>query len=276
MKKITKLLMLGLLSTSLFVTSCGEDSGNTDVDPSNPSLPDSDDKEKIDINEDEDRKIYYTVNITIESLDLNSVISSMGTKVRSYNGRIENSYIYYDDAGKASNGTYTYRIPTENLNNFLNDVDENFDVKSEQITSTDATSSYNQAAARVEVLEASRESYIKILEDDNLTINEIISIQNKIESIDTELAYLHKQLNTYDDLVLYSTIIVKYTTKYIPVNESFFEQWIEYVGNFFVFLFKLIMYLLPFAFVAGLVVGTIFLIRYLNKKRKNKKEVIKK
>ena len=77
-------------------------------------------------------------------------------------------------------------------------------------------------------------------------------------------------LESYDNLLDYSTITITYTTEKEP---SFFGEYFEYVGDFFVGLGKTILYLLPPALTGGTITLIVLLIvRKVSKKREEEKE----
>ncbi len=211
------------------------------------------------------RKIYYTGRIDIVGKNIEEVSGRIGEKVKGYNGYISSSS--YRDNDETINIVVEYRIPTENLDKFLDDVDQEKGVTSKSISSTDITTSYNKASARLQVLKASREAYLNALASTSV-IHEIISINDKLVDIDSEILELETRLSEYDNLLDYSTITISYSTK---AKDNFLIDYLEYLGNFFIVLFKVILYVLPVAFVGGLIAFIIILIDKKNKKKRLEK-----
>ena len=206
------------------------------------------------------RKIYYTVFYTIETENLNEINTSINSKVDELDGYVSSSN------QNGNYARYVYKVPTKSLNTFLDYVDgfgENISDKS--VESTDITSTYSQLEARKEILEASRVAYLKLLNENNLSISSIIELQNKIDDIDSELLYLNNQLSQYDNLVVYSTVTITYNQA--EVEEGFFAGYGDYLLRLIKFVFYVFMYTLPFTSVAAIVL----LVMYLIKKRKIKK-----
>ena len=65
--------------------------------------------------------------------------------------------------------------------------------------------------------------------------------------------------SSYDSLLEYSTITVNFNS---VEKESFFKDYFEYLGNFFVGLGKMVLYLLPIGFVGFGVVYCIIIIPF--------------
>ena len=164
------------------------------------------------------RKIYYTGRIDIVGKNIEDVASRIGERVKGYNGYISSSS--YRDDDETINIVVEYRIPTENLDKFLDDVDQEKGVTNKSISSTDITTTYNKTAARLQVLKASREAYLNALASTSV-IHEIISINDKLVDIDSEILELETRLNEYDNLLDYSTITISYSTK---AKDNFFAN----------------------------------------------------
>lgn len=205
------------------------------------------------------RKIIYTVDYSIYGEN------SFDTKKEIYN-KLDDFNGYTSSSNESlTYASVVYKIPTENLNSFLDFVDSFDGVGSKTISSNDITSSYSYMEAKITTLEASKNAYLTLLNDPSLTRSDIILINDKIDEIDIELLSLYNQKANYDNKLDYSTITINYHLEQKP---SFFKEYVAYLGNFFVGLGKAILYMLPVFFVTGCIFSLIFFpIRY----RKNKK-----
>lgn len=260
MKKNSFIILLFLLC--LFLMGCGM-SGNENVKDPAPSIPDGSD-DIIDI--DVDRKIYYTVSYTVKLQEIEETISSISKKVSEYGGYIEKSNEWESDS--KSYASYTYRVPISKLNDFLNFMEENEGIASKNISSDDITLTYSKTEERIKTLNASKSAYLNILEKENLSISDIISINTRIEEIDSEVNYLENTKAKYDSLLDYATINIDYNTNF---EKSFLEQYLGYLASFFITFGKIILYALPFALVAGVIMLFIFIPQ--RKKSKRQKSI---
>ena len=208
------------------------------------------------------RKIFYTVEYNISCEDYNEIKNNISKKVDDYDGYIQSS------TDSTNYSEYVYRIPTEDLNSFLDYVDSYEEVSYKNVTSTDITSSYSQTEARIEVLENSRNSYLKILQDNSLSMQEIIQIQNKIDEIDSELLSLKNQMSYFDNLLDYSKVTIRYGKIY--QEPSFFREYGQYFVDVFVGFGKFILYLIPFAILASPFVVLVVILNKRKKKINNK------
>ena len=242
-----------LLLFALFIC-CGE---NTEV---------GDGTSDNDVIIDTTRKVYYTCNISITSKKANEIYQGIYEKAKVLEGYAGYSDISYNQ-NKNITGKVIFKIPTEHLNEFLNFIDSTEGVVNKQIQATDITSKYNETLARIETLEASKKAYLASLENTTNYSDKILII-SRIEEIDTELARINKEKESMDNLLDFSTVTITFNLGSKKANQSFFEEYFDYLGNFFVGLFKVIMYLLPFALIAGVILLIIFFSTRKSKKNK--------
>lgn len=216
---------------------------------------------------DDGRKIIYNVYYQLSAKDITTYERKLDSKVNELNGYIEK----LDTRTYAS--TCTYRVPKAKLDEFVSYVDS-FDglVEDKKVTSQDVSTTYNSNQARKEVLEASRTSYVNMLTDDTLSVSDIIAINDKIEKIDIELREIYLTLDTYDSLIEYSTVTVDFYEKGEYKEPTFMDEYLNYIGEFFITIGKVILYLLPVAFIGGIaaVITLVSIKHHKNKNRKNK------
>lgn len=206
------------------------------------------------------QKIYYTVNISLKSSNVDGTINLLFDKTNELNGYMANSSITSE--GRSS---VVFRIPTKDLFTFLGYLEnDGNEVVNKTINTNDITTNYNKVEARLEVLNTSKKSYLNLLEK-AYSVNDIINIQNKIEDIETEILELEMQKANYDNLLDYSTITI-----YINYEDSsYFKEYLSYLVELCEVLFTILIYTLPFGLIAILVVTIIKLIKKKSSKRDN-------
>ena len=255
-KNLYKVLLFVLC---LFFMGCSM-SGNESQNDTAPSVPNNSD-DVIDI--DTDRKIYYTVSYTIKLKEIEEIIFSISKKISEYGGYIEKSSEW--ESNSKSYASYTYRVPISKLNDFLNFMEDKEGIASKNISSDDITLTYSKNEERLKTLNASKSAYLKMLEKENLSIADIISINTRIEEIDSEVNYLKNTKAKYDSLLNYATININYNTNF---EKSFLEEYLGYLVSFFITFGKVVLYVLPFALVAGVIILLVF----IPQRKKNKKQ----
>lgn len=212
------------------------------------------------------QKITYSVEYTISGDKAFQCKEEIEGYVDTYNGKITSSRI----SEKSAN--VIYKIPTDKLNEFLDHVDSYEGVSNKSITTKDITQDYAYSEARITALTAQRQSYMDILATLNTKddLANITTIYDKIAQIDEELLKITNTKTYYDDMLDYSTVEIYYYN-YTYHEKTFFEEYFEYVGEFFVGLFEGILYFLP----VGLVGFGIFSAIFFPIRAKHKKELAK-
>lgn len=267
MKKRLLLLVIILVSMIL-IPGCGKADNAGNSFPSDESAPGSSDN-KVFI--DDSRKIYYIVNYGFYVDDVEELGKKIQEKIAEYDGYTENQNVSYNTTTKECRyATYTFRIPTKNLNNFLKYLDSCEGVSNSSIRANDITESYVSTTERIATLQARKEAYTKLLKEENLTRSDIIQIEQRIDEIDTELNTLNTTLNKYESLLEYSTVTISINHSNEYKEETWFSNYAEYLKDLGIGIVNIFMYLLPIALIPGIVFILIFVPKI--KRRKQRKE----
>lgn len=264
MKKLIAVLFTLVLGFAMI--GCAADSGDNYV----PDMGGKDEGVQTETSNnvvvDGNRKVIYEVSYSIHGEDALDIKNQVNNKVIEIEGYTSSS------KDTTSSAEVVYKIPTDKLNAFLDYIDSFDGIGSKQITSSDITSSYAYTEAKIQTLMASREAYVKILETENLTRTEIMQINDKIASIDTELLQISNEKASYDNKLNYSKVTINYyVSEKAPKQPTFFEEYAEYLVDFFVGLGKIILYSLPILLIAGGIFSSIFFPIHI-KKRKARKQ----
>lgn len=260
-----KLLFLVVMLFALFtLVGCGDSSEGLQS-PSADGGYSNGEQAGNNVVVDTNRKVYYVVEYSISG-DIRENKNKISLKVNEIGGYVSSSNEYNTSA------KIVYKVPTDKLNSFLDFVDAFDGVGKKSVSSNDITSSYAYTEAKIKTLQASREAYVNLLSDPNLSMHEIMSINDKIAEIDVELLKISNEKAMYDNKLEYSTVTVNFTTTPVVEEEpGFFEEYFEYLGSFFVGLGKVILYLLPVALVGGVVFASIYIPIKIKKNKKLKK-----
>ncbi len=235
-------------------------------------------------------KVIRRVQLEYETLDFHGTTSFVLDTVSDYNGYIEYSNeSSYSPSGIAPRDQsrqyrrvdYLFRIPTDQLNAFLKDLDGMDAYKlSENVGSEDVTQSYRDTESRIQVLVNKEERLNELLERAE-TIEDIIQIENSLSETIAERESLQSHLDSLDDLIDYSEVHLSVTERPRIANTrgdgiSFFERLREaFVDSFFAFYYFMqdafiwLIYAVPFILIIALLVGIGFFVR---KKVSNKRK----
>lgn len=262
-KKTLSTILLSLLCVTLVSCASGG-SGNPNNNPGGNN-PGGGNTTIGSVYSDSERKIVYTVDYTLSTQNFTEVAQEVSSYAFSLNGYISSSetsssYYYFE-----------FKVPVEKLNTFLNYMEEenNEHIIRQNISTEDVTTSYNEIASKIEVLTASKAAYVAILNNNDLSYEDIITINKEIEEINAELLKLNKELSSIESITDYATIhitIRQPTPHELEGNLSFLNSYINYLKDVGVFLFEFILYTIPFALIAGIVIIIVYVIR----KKRNK------
>lgn len=204
-------------------------SGNgADTASQDSSLTSGEDSDKVT------RKLVKTVYLSAETEDLDSFETSLGKQVSDVGGYIESSSIsngngavYYDDPSYSSSstktryGSYTIRIPADQLDSFVAQVSGETNVLSQSTNVDDITLQYVDNQSRIEALKIEQQNLMDMLKKAE-TVEDMIAIQAQLTSVNADLQSYQSQQNYYDNQVDYATLNVDVTEvqKYTPAVEK--------------------------------------------------------
>lgn len=263
-----KIIILLILCFSLFVFGCNSESkSDASYDNSSPEIGTESKGDGSEVVIDTNRKVIYKVTLNITTQNVSNGVKKYNQKIVDLGGYISSSRV------SNNYGEIIYKIPSSKLNEFLDFSGEDEEVVEKTISSNDVTSKYNQIEQRLEVLYASRSSYVSMLEKSS-SLSETIQLQNAINDIDTEIKYLEEQKASYDAIIDYSTITIYFNkVKEEVKKQSWFSKYWKYVVNFFTGLGKFVLYLLPILVVGGVIVTVILIVDKVVKRKKNKNKI---
>lgn len=227
--------------------------------------PDND-SEGINLVEDlPERKIIYSVDLSIYTKDLDESIETLKSSVNS------DEWFDYENI-RDRQATFKIRIKSDRLDDFIENIDDSFEVSFYSKTGQDITLQYLDTTNRIAALQAQYDRLVELYE--NASLNEMITINSRLGEIETELLELEGTLNTFDSLVDYSEVEVTIYQTTAASRSPFFNRLLNSFINgvnaviaFFDFVLIALATVLPFAIV---IVPSGLGIYFIVKKRKSK------
>lgn len=157
-----------------------------------------------------ERKIVITYDLSLQTKEFDAGVESLQKLVGEYNGYIEYSYVdgknLYDEFGRRY-ANFTFRIPSERLEEFVNGLGEQFNLLSKQQTSADITGSYYDTDSRLKVLEIQEERLLAMLEE-SAELQYLLEVERELSSVRSEIESLNTMLKLMDTNVSMSTVTV--------------------------------------------------------------------
>lgn len=152
-----------------------------------------------------DTKLIKSVNISLQTKELDSLLEELKAYVTEYEGYIEYSNIYGIGLENLRSGNLTVRIPVENLETFMEKAKEAGTVRSISESTIDVTLEYVDVENHKKALEIEQERLYEILEQAK-TVEELIAVEERLSQVRYELEWYTSSLNTYDNQINYSTV----------------------------------------------------------------------
>lgn len=144
-----------------------------------------------------DRSVIIAAKIQLETLFPDTVHVRVVALASKYNG-----YVL-----KAVNTIVIIRIPANNFDSCMADVELLGKVISRHITGQDVTDRYSDHKIRLDNAQKTRERYLALL-DRAETIQEVLLLEKELERLNREIELLKGKIHKLEHLVSYATISV--------------------------------------------------------------------
>ena len=225
------------------------------------------------------RKLIKTVDLSIRTETFEEYLSVLDAAVISSHG-----YVEYSDIGGTTQkwARYTVRIPVEHLDSFLEAISQKGVIAEKSTSQEDVTLQYVDTQAHVTALRTEEESLLRLLEQAE-SVEDIISIQDRLSGVRYEIESYESQLRTYDNLVDYATVTLNVDeTSHVqenPVSDSVWGQIsanlkenLYGIGQFFRGLFIVLVSALPFFLIIAVILLPILYFTVFRPRKKRKAE----
>lgn len=171
-----------------------------------------------------DRKIIKNAEIYVDTKNYSVFMTALNQKIGQLDAYIEESNEFNSGSETANrNSNMKVRVPAENLDTFIKEIESLGTVTSKSVNSSDITDSYIDTQSRLNALKTEEETLLGLLKDaDNLS--DVIEIQSRISQVRADIESMETTLKRYDSQVEYSNV-------WVYVNEV--EREVESDGSFF-------------------------------------------
>lgn len=231
----------------------------------------------------ENRKWVITMNLSAETENLDDALTQLTEKITQSGGYVE-SQSYNGNARNSSRRSayITVRVPTDQLDGFVENVSGMTNVVSSSRYVEDITLSYTDTEGRVNALKTEEARLLELMEQAE-TMSDLLDIEERLTEVRYQLENYTSTLRRYDNQVDYATVslslseVEKYTP---PEKQGFWEKVKTGLGDSIVSLGEGIVDFmawviidLPYLVLIGLAIWLVtFLTRRGIRKRKAKKE----
>lgn len=229
------------------------------------------------------QKLIRKIWLDAETEEMEPLLTAVEERIAQLEGYVEarqirNGSVY---SGKRyRSAELTIRIPAQQLDAFVQSVEDASNITNTRETTDDVTLSYVEHESQVKALETEQARLLELLAKAE-TMEDILKIESRLTNIRGQLEKVKSQLRVYDNQVNYGTVYLNITEvkEYTPVQEpeTLWERmgagiqkgWkgmLTGLGDFLVFLVTVLPHLLPW----GIVAAAVVLILRARKKKKAK------
>ncbi len=230
----------------------------------------------------ENRKLIQTVNMHVETENLDTVLQQIDSRIGQLGGYVENANV---QNGSAYSGTryrsasITVRIPAKDLNAFIDKVGEISNIVSSQKKVEDVTLSYVATESRMKALQAEESRLLELMTKAE-TLDELLTVEKRLTDVRTELEKVTSALRVLDNQVDFATIhlnieevkvfteVTEPETVWQRIGTGFLKS-LKGVGNFLVELFVFVIVAIPYIVMLAVIpLGIALVIRHKNRKKR--------
>jgi type IV pilus biogenesis protein CpaD/CtpE len=231
------------------------------------------------------QKLIQTVTMTAETENLDPVLDEIDASITQLKGYVESANI---QNGSAYNGetyrraTMTVRIPSKDLDTFLNKVEGVSSIVSSQRQVEDVTLNYVATESRIKALQAEEARLLELVAKAS-SLSELLTMEKRLTEVRTELEKVTSSLKAMENKVDYATIRLTISEVKVVVEETPEEKtpWeristgfvdsLAAVGNFFVELFVFLIVALPYLVALAIVPVIVLVVLKIRKNKRIKK-----
>ncbi len=233
-------------------------------------------------------KIVYSGHLNIETTDFDGSIAALNKAVEFYDGFVQDSNV----SGR-SNGDrtavvdryayYVVRIPSKDFDTFMSRTGDLGNVTSSGRSAENVTSRYTDYEARLTSLYTQEERLLDMLGTSG-DLESLIALEQRLSEVRYEIESIERNLRDLDQRLSYSTINidlheVEVYTPNVAVQRSFGEKlsdafsdgWRGFSRGIQNFVFWLAESLPTLVLLAAIVVGVVFGVRKVRRKKKARK-----
>lgn len=157
-----------------------------------------------------ERKLIRNMNLDVETMEFDSLVTAIQKKVAELQGYIEQSDISGNSItqmGRPSrkHASMTLRIPSDKLNSFIAQVEADGNVTYKSETVSDVTLQYSDVESRLKTLRLEQERLWELMARAETT-EAIIALETRLTEVSSEIESSESRLRYLDNSVTYSTV----------------------------------------------------------------------
>lgn len=155
------------------------------------------------------RKVIKSADLVLQTVRYDESNEKLESLVSSFGGYIESSSVQGDASGddKLRSASYTVRVPSDRLEEFLAGAGDIGSVVSKSITGQDVTQNYFDSETRLKTLRAEQDRILELMGKAE-KIDDVLAIEQRLTEVQNEIEQLTGQLKQWDSLISLSTVTI--------------------------------------------------------------------
>lgn len=207
-----------------------------------------------------ERKIIYSGYLSLEVQNLEETKSSIENWVKSFGGYV---------ASASQNDRYVsmkVKVPSKNFSSAMDAAGTLGQLKEKNVDSSDVSDQFYDLEARLEARRIMRDRLMKYLDEEKISVEDMIRVETKLNSVTAEIESMQGQMNRlvnqidYSEINVYASLPMNHDAGgfiYPDAKEKFREFW-GVIVEFFVGLFFVILYIIVFGIPVILILALIY------------------
>lgn len=179
------------------------------------------------------QKIIKTASIYMQTKEIDALLEKINTEISSLKGYTSSySQDKYNESGSVN---AIVQIPAEKLDEFIEFLDKAGTVTSKQISTKNITEIYTETESKIKAYETEEKTLLGILEKCE-SVADIITVQERLSEIRSELEALNNTKKLYDSQISYSSVelSISEVDRVKKVSDSFgTEVWEKFKDNLY-------------------------------------------
>ena len=157
----------------------------------------------------QNEKIIKTVELSVETKEYEAYLKSLTASVSAAGGYVETSTTDLGSSAYSNRyATYTVRIPSANLDAFINAANEKGTVVSKTENQQNVTLEYVDLESRIEAYKTEKATLTGLLEK-AASLENVLAIQERLSEVNYQIETYTSQLKVLENRVSYSTVTMR-------------------------------------------------------------------
>ncbi|MBM7555841.1 DUF4349 domain-containing protein [Halanaerobacter jeridensis] len=164
----------------------------------------------------EEYQAQETIERKIITKKLESIPEQVKTIIKTYDGYLANSNQWQSDRKYYR---YNIKIPQENFQTAISELEKLGAVNNKQISSRDITKEYIDLQSRLKNFKAQEERYLELLNQAK-NVKDMLTIEKELNRVRRKIEQIQGQLNYYNNKINFSTINITFTEPKPVINNN--------------------------------------------------------